>query len=96
MRVTATPRAEAVVGKVAAGGRDDLLIVIGDGCCDGEAPFLYGAAFMANAASLLLPGSNLTNLIVLAREHIAGAVFAARTAPAWLVSLACVEGGARC
>ena len=28
-------------------------------------PFLYGALFMANGASLLLPGSNLTNLIVL-------------------------------
>ncbi|MBV8257211.1 MAG: arsenic transporter, partial [Actinobacteria bacterium] len=26
-----------------------------------ETPFLYGAVFMANAASLLLPGSNLTN-----------------------------------
>src|SRR5205823_1628964 len=34
--------------------------------------FLYGAVFMANAASLLLPGSNLTNLIVLAHEHVAG------------------------
>ncbi len=32
--------------------------------CD-ERPFLYGALFMANGASLLLPGSNLTNLIVL-------------------------------
>ena len=31
-----------------------------------EAPFLYLAVFLANGASLLLPGSNLTNLIVLA------------------------------
>jgi arsenical pump membrane protein len=54
----------------------------------GEAPFLYGAVFMANSASLLLPGSNLTNLIVLAREHISGATFAARLAPAWAVSVA--------
>jgi arsenical pump membrane protein len=53
----------------------------------GEAPFLYGAVFMANAASLLLPGSNLTNLIVLAHEHVAGATFAARVAPAWIVSV---------
>jgi arsenical pump membrane protein len=30
-----------------------------------EAPFLYGSVFMANSASLLLPGSNLTNLLVL-------------------------------
>jgi arsenical pump membrane protein len=34
------------------------------------APFLYGAVFMANASSLFLPGSNLTNLLVL---HGAGA-----------------------
>ena len=54
----------------------------------GEGPFLYGAVFMANAASLLLPGSNLTNLIVLAHEHISGATFAARLAPAWAVSVA--------
>src|SRR3954451_14457224 len=54
----------------------------------GEAPFLYGAVFMANAASLLLPGSNLTNLIVLANEHISGATFAGRLAPAWGVSVA--------
>ncbi|HVY47024.1 MAG TPA: SLC13 family permease, partial [Minicystis sp.] len=26
-----------------------------------EEPFLYGAVFLSNAASLLLPGSNLTN-----------------------------------
>ncbi|HEX6761769.1 MAG TPA: SLC13 family permease [Gaiellaceae bacterium] len=30
-----------------------------------ERPFLYGSVFMANSASLLLPGSNLTNLLVL-------------------------------
>src|ERR1700742_3833085 len=27
-------------------------------------PFLYGCVFMANASSLFLPGSNLTNLLV--------------------------------
>ncbi len=41
-----------------------------------EAPFLYGAVFMANSASLLLPGSNLTNLIVLAHEPVTGSTFA--------------------
>lgn len=40
--------------------------------CD-EQPFVYGALFMANGASLLLPGSNLTNLIVLAHEPLSGA-----------------------
>ena len=41
MKVLATPRAVAVVRKVAAEDREDLVFVIGDGCCDGEAPFLY-------------------------------------------------------
>ena len=45
--------------------------------CD-ERPFLYGTLFMANGASLLLPGSNLTNLIVLAHEDLSGAEFAHR------------------
>ena len=54
-----------------------------------EDPFLYGAVFMANSASLLLPGSNLTNLIVLAHEqHVDGTTFASRLAPAWCVSVA--------
>jgi arsenical pump membrane protein len=48
-----------------------------------EEPFIYGSLFMANAASLLLPGSNLTNLLVLAGERVAGATFAARMLPAW-------------
>jgi arsenical pump membrane protein len=47
----------------------------------GEAPFLYGSVMMVNAASLFLPGSNLTNLLVLEREHVAGATFAARMFP---------------
>ncbi len=34
-------------------------------CGTSERPFLYGSVFMANSASLLLPGSNLTNLLVL-------------------------------
>src|ERR671931_1487079 len=42
-----------------------------------ERPFLYGSVFMANAASLLLPGSNLTNLLVLSRGSIGGFHFAA-------------------
>src|SRR5207247_9657182 len=41
MRGVATPEAAAVVRRVAASGREDLTIVVGDGCCDGEAPFLY-------------------------------------------------------
>lgn len=52
--------------------------------CD-ERPFLYGALFMANGASLLLPGSNLTNLIVLAHEPLSGAEVARAMALPWLV-----------
>ncbi|SRR6266516_1840058 len=52
--------------------------------CD-ERPFLYGALFMANGASLLLPGSNLTNLIVLAHEPRSGADFARAMVFPWLV-----------
>ncbi len=53
-----------------------------------DGPFLYGAVFMANSASLLLPGSNLTNLIVLQHEHVTGSTFAARLAPSWAVAVA--------
>lgn len=52
-----------------------------------EAPFLYGCVFMSNAASLLLPGSNLTNLLVLATDPAPGGVFAARMAPGWLAAV---------
>jgi arsenical pump membrane protein len=47
-----------------------------------EQPFLYGTVFMVNAASLFLPGSNLTNLIVIGDEHVSGAEFARRMFPA--------------
>jgi arsenical pump membrane protein len=55
--------------------------------CD-ERPFLYGALFMANGASLLLPGSNLTNLIVLAHKPLAGAAFAEAMVLPWLAVVA--------
>jgi uncharacterized protein (DUF779 family) len=41
MEVTATPRAEAVVREVQRDGRDHLLMMLGTGCCDSTAPFLY-------------------------------------------------------
>jgi arsenical pump membrane protein len=50
-----------------------------------ETPFLYGSVFMANASSLFLPGSNLTNLIALHGEHVAGAEFLSRM---WAAALA--------
>jgi arsenical pump membrane protein len=45
-------------------------------------PFLYGCVFMANASSLFLPGSNLTNLLVLdSGTGGSGASFAAKMFP---------------
>jgi uncharacterized protein (DUF779 family) len=41
MDVRATANAEAVVRKVAEGGRQELVMVLGTGCCDSTAPFLY-------------------------------------------------------
>ncbi|MFN2452277.1 MAG: SLC13 family permease [Candidatus Dormibacteria bacterium] len=52
-----------------------------------ETAFLYGCVFMANAASLLLPGSNLTNLLVLAADPVPGGTFAARMAPGWMAAV---------
>lgn len=46
-----------------------------------ERPFLYGTVFMANSASVLLPGSNLTNLLVLR-----GAAHTPNMLPGWLAS----------
>ena len=42
---------------------------------EGEAPLLYACLLLSNAGSLLLPGSNLTNLIVLGHLHLSGGAF---------------------
>jgi len=57
-----------------------------------ERPFLYGSVFMANAASLLLPGSNLTNLLVVRSDPQNGFSFALRMLPPWLVSCTLTAG----
>jgi uncharacterized protein (DUF779 family) len=41
MRVRATPEAEAAVRRVSASGREDLVMVLGNGCCDSTAPYLF-------------------------------------------------------
>jgi uncharacterized protein (DUF779 family) len=41
MRVTATPRAEAVVERAKTARSGVLTITIGTGCCESTAPFLY-------------------------------------------------------
>jgi arsenical pump membrane protein len=50
----------------------------------GETALLYGCLLLSNAGSLLLPGSNLTNLIVLGHLHMTGGEFLARM---WLPSV---------
>jgi arsenical pump membrane protein len=52
---------------------------------DDEAPLLYGCLLLSNAGSLFLPGSNLTNLIVLSHSHLSGVAFLARM---WAPALA--------
>jgi arsenical pump membrane protein len=49
-----------------------------------DAPLLFGSILLANAGSLFLPGSNLTNLIVLGHFHVTGGQFFGRM---WLPAL---------
>jgi arsenical pump membrane protein len=53
----------------------------------GEVPLLQACLLLSNAGSLLLPGSNLTNLIVLGQEHMTGGRFLARMWLPWLAAL---------
>lgn len=52
-----------------------------------EKAFLYGSIFMANAASLLLLGSNLTNVLVFSRSNVQGAAFARTMLVPWILSV---------
>jgi arsenical pump membrane protein len=42
---------------------------------EGRLPLVYACVLLANAGSLMLPGSNLTNLIVLGHLHLSGGAF---------------------
>jgi arsenical pump membrane protein len=57
-----------------------------------EPALLYGCLLLSNAASLLLPGSNLTNLIVLGHLHLTGGQFAARMWLPWLAAIGVTAG----
>ncbi len=59
----------------------------------GEAPVLYGVLMLANAGSLFLPGSNLTNLIVTGPMRLTGAAFLSRM---WLPALGALVVTALC
>lgn len=41
MNVTVTGAAEEIVRRVRADGRENLIMVLGTGCCDSTSPFLY-------------------------------------------------------
>jgi arsenical pump membrane protein len=53
-----------------------------------ERPLLYGSILLANASSLFLPGSNLTNLIVLGHRPLSGSAFLSLMWPAALAASA--------
>jgi arsenical pump membrane protein len=53
---------------------------------DLEVPLVYACLLLSNAGSLLLPGSNLTNLIVLGHLHLSGGAFFAHMAPAGIAA----------
>ena len=57
-----------------------------DGAGDGLV-LIYACLLLSNAGSLLLPGSNLTNLIVLGLLHLTGGPFVARMWLPWLAAL---------
>jgi uncharacterized protein (DUF779 family) len=41
MNVTVTGEAEKIVKRVREDGRENLIMVLGTGCCDSTSPFLY-------------------------------------------------------
>jgi arsenical pump membrane protein len=50
-------------------------------------PHVYATAHLANSASLLLPVSNLTNLLAFTASGLTFTRFAVLTAPAWLLAI---------
>jgi arsenical pump membrane protein len=62
-----------------------VLVYAGRSRGGGSGALLYGCLMLSNAGSLLLPGANLTNLIVLGRVRLSGGQFLAE---AWLAALA--------
>jgi arsenical pump membrane protein len=59
---------------------------------EAAAVLVSACVLLSNAGSLLLPGSNLTNLIVLGHLHLAGGRFAARMALPWLAAWVLTAG----
>jgi uncharacterized protein (DUF779 family) len=51
MRVRATAEAEVAVRRVVESGREDLVMVLGNGCCDSTAPYLFDRYVVDRGAS---------------------------------------------
>jgi arsenical pump membrane protein len=83
---TARSRVGGGAGADGGTGTDDG--AAGGEAAGGEAALLYGCLLLANAGSLLLPGSNLTNLIVLGELRLTGGQFVARMWLPWLAAVA--------
>jgi uncharacterized protein len=66
--VRATPRAAAVVERVKAEGRPDLVMVLGTGCCDSTAPYLYDRYYPGADA---VPVGEVAGVRVLSHEWLA-------------------------
>ncbi len=58
----------------------------------GEVPLVAACLLLSNAGSLLLPGSNLTNLIVLGHLHLSGGEFLAHMALPWAAAVLLTGG----
>lgn len=52
-----------------------------------QTAFLYGTILMANSASLLLVGSNLTNLLIFSSRPVGGFAYASHMLLAWVTSV---------
>jgi arsenical pump membrane protein len=58
----------------------------------GEVPLVVACLLLSNAGSLLLPGSNLTNLIVLGHLHLSGGQFLGHMALPWAGAVVLTAG----
>jgi uncharacterized protein (DUF779 family) len=67
MRVNVTESAAGVVRHVQAEGRDNLVMVLSNGCCDSTAPYLYDN-YMVEAGSE--PVGEIEGVTVLAPEWL--------------------------
>jgi arsenical pump membrane protein len=65
------------------------------GAAVSDRPAVFACARLANSASLLLPVSNLTNLLAVPRLPLSFLGFAGRMAPVWLAVLAIEYAGQR-